>query len=252
VLLDGKVAIVTGAGQGIGLDYARGLAREGAAVTVAEINAETGKKAADQLVAEGAKAIFVETDVSSGESTNEMARRTAEEFGGVDILVNNAAIFYGLPFESIEEMPEERFDRVMAVNVKGVWLATRAVLPMMRARGGGVVINQSSVAAYLTNPNRLHYNVAKGAVITMTKALAKELGPDGVRVNAIAPGPVATEATLQGVPKELLEKLAETQCIKRMGDGDDMVGVLVFLASDMSKFMSGQVIIADGGLVMPG
>jgi NAD(P)-dependent dehydrogenase (short-subunit alcohol dehydrogenase family) len=252
VLLDGKVAIVTGGGQGIGLEYARALASEGAAVTIAEIKAEAGQAAAEKIRAEGGRSIFVETDVSNGDSTSAMARRTAEELGGIDILVNNAAIYFGLPFESIEEMPEERWDRVMAVNVKGVWLTTRAVLPEMRKRGGGAIVNQSSVAAFLTNPNRLHYNVAKGAVNTMTKALAKELGNDNIRVNAIAPGPIGTEATLTGVPAELLEKVAQTQCIKRMGDGEDLTGVLVFLVSDMSRFMSGQIVIADGGNVMLG
>jgi NAD(P)-dependent dehydrogenase (short-subunit alcohol dehydrogenase family) len=252
VLLEGKVAVVTGAGQGIGLEYALALAREGAAVTVAEINASTGQAAADQIVAEGGTALFVETDVSSVASTEAMAARSAKELGGIDILVNNAAIFYGLPFESIEEIPEARWDQVMAVNVKGVWLTTRAVVPEMRRRGGGTIVNQSSVAAYLTNPNRLHYNVAKGAVNTMTKALAKELGPDNIRVNAIAPGAIGTEATLTGVPMELLEKVAQAQCIKRVGEGADLTGVLLFLVTDMSRFMSGQIVIADGGSVMLG
>jgi NAD(P)-dependent dehydrogenase (short-subunit alcohol dehydrogenase family) len=252
MLLADKVAVVTGAGQGIGLEYARALSAEGAAVAIAEINPETGKAAADQIASEGLRALFVETDVSSGDSTAAMAKRVEGELGGIDILVNNAAIFYGLPFESIEEMPEDRWDRVMAVNVKGVWLTTRAVLPAMRRRGSGVIVNQSSVAAFLTNPNRLHYNVAKGAVNTMTKALAKELSVDNIRVNAIAPGPIGTEATLTGVPMELLQKVAESQCIKRVGEGDDLTGVLLFLASDMSKFMSGQIVIADGGNVMLG
>ncbi|MGH7859470.1 MAG: SDR family NAD(P)-dependent oxidoreductase, partial [Candidatus Binatia bacterium] len=142
----------------------------------------------------------------------------------------------------------ERFDRVMAVNVKGVWLATRAVLPHMRKRGGGAVMIQSSLAAYVGSPNRLHYNTSKAALIGMTKALARELAPDGVRVNCLAPGAIGTDATLQGVPKEILGNLAKTQLIKRLGTEADLVGPMLFLVSGMSAFMTGQVMVVDGGV----
>ena len=248
MLLDGKVAIVTGAGRGIGLEYAKALAKEGARVGVAEVDSESGKAAEKAIAAAGGEALFVETDVSSLPSTEAMVASVAARFGGIDILVNNAAIYAGLPFESIEAMPPERFDRVMAVNVKGVWLATRACLPHMRKRGGGVVMNQGSLAAYIGSPNRLHYNTSKAAVIGMTKALARELAPDGIRVNCLAPGAIGTEATVQGVPKEILDNLAKTQLVKRLGTEADLVGPMLYLVSSMSAFMTGQVMVVDGGV----
>ncbi|MGH7899766.1 MAG: SDR family NAD(P)-dependent oxidoreductase [Candidatus Binatia bacterium] len=248
MLVEGKVAIVTGAGRGIGLEYAKALAREGARVGVAEVDADGGRAAERAIRDAGGEALFVETDVSSLPSTEAMARAVAERFGGIDVLVNNAAIYAGLPFESIEAMPPERFDRVMAVNVKGVWLATRACLPYMRKRGGGAVMIQSSLAAYVGSPNRLHYNTSKSALIGMTKALARELAPDGIRVNCLAPGAIGTEATLQGVPKEILENLAKTQCVKRLGTEADLVGPMLYLVSSMSTFMTGQVMVVDGGV----
>jgi NAD(P)-dependent dehydrogenase (short-subunit alcohol dehydrogenase family) len=251
MLLDGRVAVVTGSGQGIGRGYAFGLARAGARIVVAEVNEDTGAAVAKELEADGHEAMFVATDVSSETSTADMAAAATDRFGGVDILVNNAAIFQGLPFESIEEMPLERWNRVLAVNLTGIWLTTRALLPAIRARGGGAVVNQTSTAAYLCNPNRLHYNVSKAAVIPMTKAMARELAADNIRVNAIAPGPVGTEA-LAGVPEALLEKIKEAMCVKRIGEPDDLVGALLFLVSDMSAWMSGQVLVVDGGSTMAG
>ncbi len=250
--LDGKVAIVTGAAQGIGAEYARGLAAAGAAVTVADVNVERGEETAAELRKDGYRALFVRTDVSDLASTEEMARVTAEEFGGIDILVNNAMVFAGLPFESIEEMPVERFDRVWSVGVKGTWLATRAVLPYLRQRGGGAVVNQGSTAAYHNSPRRLHYNVTKQAIHGMTKTLAKELGKDGVRVNCIAPGAIDTEATLTGVPTDILAKAVAGQAIPTQLHTSDLVGTLLFLVSDLSKYVTGQTIIADAGVCFLG
>ncbi|MGX1675513.1 SDR family NAD(P)-dependent oxidoreductase [Streptomyces sp. NPDC055400] len=250
--LQGKVAVVTGAAQGIGAEYARGLAEAGAAVTVADVQSGPGEEVAASLRKDGHRALFVRTDVSDLASVEDMARRTAEEFGGIDILVNNAMIFAGLPFESIEDMPVERFDRVWSVGVKGTFLATRVVLPYLRARGGGSVINQGSTAAYHNSPNRLHYNVTKQAVHGMTKSLAKELGKDGVRVNCIAPGAIDTEATLTGVPADVLTRAVAGQAIGRQLHTGDMVGVLLFLAGDQSAALTGQTLIADGGVCFVG
>jgi NAD(P)-dependent dehydrogenase (short-subunit alcohol dehydrogenase family) len=252
LLLQDKVAIVTGAGQGIGEAYAVGLAENGAAVVIADINEKGGQQVADKLTAAGHRAVFVRTDVADEASTTAMAARAVEEFGGIDILVNNAAIYAGLPYEGILEMPVERFDKVMAVAVKGTWLCTRAVVPAMRERGGGSIINQGSTAAYHHTPRRMHYNVSKVAVHGLTKSLAKELGADNIRVNCIAPGAVDTEATLSGVPGEVLARLSDMQLVKRQGHVDDMVGPLLFLASDQSAFMSGQVVVVDGGVVLNG
>jgi 3-oxoacyl-[acyl-carrier protein] reductase len=251
-VLQGKVAIVTGAAQGIGEEYARGLAAEGAAVTIADVNADKGEVVAEKLRADGHKAIFVKTDVSDLASVEEMAARTAAEFGGIDLLVNNAMIFYGLPFESIEEMPVERFDRVWSVGVKGTFLATRAVLPYLRKRGGGAIVNQGSTAAYHNSPNRLHYNVTKQAIHGMTKTLANELGKDGVRVNCIAPGATETEALTTGVPADVLQKATAGQAIQRLGQTTDLVGTLIFLLSDQSAMVTGQTIVVDGGVCFAG
>jgi NAD(P)-dependent dehydrogenase (short-subunit alcohol dehydrogenase family) len=250
--LEGKVAVVTGAAQGIGAEYARGLAEAGAAVTIADVNARGGEDVAAALRKDGHRALFIRTDVSEPDSTEEMARRTAEEFGGIDILVNNAMVFAGLPFESIEEMPVERFDRVWSVGVKGTWLATRAVLPYMRMRGGGSVVNQGSTAAYHNSPRRLHYNVTKQAIHGMTKSLAKELGKDGVRVNCIAPGAIDTEATLSGVPEDVLARAVAGQAMARQLHTGDLVGTLLFLVSDLSGPVTGQTLIADGGVCFVG
>ena len=250
-ILRDKVAIVTGAGQGIGRGYALGLAREGARLVVADIAEGPAQDTVALIRAEGLEAEMIRTDVSDAQSTLAMAAFAVERFGGVDILVNNAAMFAGLPSESMMDMPEERWDRVMAVNTKGVWLACRAVVPHMRARGGGVIVNQTSTAAYIGTPNRMNYNVSKAAIIPMTKTMAKELAAYGIRVNAIAPGPIATEA-LKGVPPEALERIAAQQCIKRLGQPEDLVGALLFLTSDMSAWISGQVLCVDGGNIMLG
>jgi NAD(P)-dependent dehydrogenase (short-subunit alcohol dehydrogenase family) len=250
-LLDGKIAVVTGAGQGIGRGYAFGVAEAGAKVVVADLNAERGAGVVDELQAAGHEALFVHTDVSSEESTVAMAAAVMERFGGVDVLVNNAAFFLGLPTESIEEMPIERWNKVLAVNLTGPLLVTRALLPAFRARGGGAIVNQTSTAAWHASPGRLHYNVSKAALIPLTKTLAKELAKDNIRVNAIAPGPIATEA-LAGLSQDILDRVMATMCVPRIGQPEDLVGALLFLASDMSSWMSGQVVVVDGGTIMMG
>lgn len=251
MLVEGKVAVVTGAGQGIGESYAHALASEGAAVVVAEINPEHGQKVADDLVALGHRALFVPTDVSSRESTDAMARQAAEAFGTIDILVNNAAIYYGLQYEALEDIDEAIWDRVMNVNVKGVWMTIRAALPYLRKQGG-VVVNQSSTATYFTAPRRMNYNVSKAAVITITKTLAKELAPDGIRVNAIAPGAIYTDATKQGVPQATLDRLKDAVLIKDFGEVDDLNGTLLFLVSKLGENITGQTLVVDGGVVLQG
>jgi len=248
---DGKVAVVTGAGQGIGKGYAQGLAAHGAAVVVADINDERGEGTAEEIRSSGARALYVHTDVSSAAGTIAMAERASAEFGGIDYLVNNAAWFLGLPTERFEDMPEETFDRAWAINVKGVWLTTRAVAPHMRRRGGGAIVNQTSTAAYLATPMRMSYNVTKTAVIPMTKTMAKELAEDNIRVNAIAPGPIGTEA-LMAVPQSAIDRAISTMAIKKLGEPEDLIGPLLFLLSDAAGWMTGQVVVVDGGSVMLG
>jgi NAD(P)-dependent dehydrogenase (short-subunit alcohol dehydrogenase family) len=249
--LGGKVAIVTGAARGIGRAYAHGLASAGAAVVMADIREDEGSEAAKAIEAGGGRAMFVSADVTDPVSTVGLAAATAGEFGGVDILVNNAAVFAGLSRAHLTELPVERWRRVLDVNVTGAWLCMRATVPHMQKRGGGAIINQASIAAYgMHGGGMLDYATSKTAIIGLTKSAAKELGSDGIRVNAICPGGVSTEAALElaGGDTTLIERLAdEAQLIKQVIGPDDMVGPLLFLASDASKFMTGQTVVVDGG-----
>ncbi len=251
ISLEGKVAIVTGAARGIGRAYADGLAAAGAAVAIADIREEEGSEAAKAIEAAGGRAMFVGADVTDPESTVGLAAATAGEFGGVDILVNNAAIFAGLSRAHLTELSVERWRRVIDVNVTGAWLCMRATVPYMQERGGGAIVNQASIAAYgMHGGGMLDYATSKTAIIGLTKSAAKELGADGIRVNAICPGGVSTEAALElaGGDTTLIERLAvEAQLIKQVIGPDDMVGPLLFLVSDASKFMTGQTVVVDGG-----
>ncbi len=252
--LKDKVAIITGAGQGIGEAYARRFAQEGATVVVADINAEKGTAVAKSI---GGPAVFERLDVSSEEDTKRVAKAVHDRFGRIDILINNAAIFYGIDqFNSSFDYLRKIFD----VNYFGTWLMCRAVFPYMEQQNSGVVINQSSSAAYL-HPNMpmpdglpsFHYSVTKAAINAMTHFMAGCVGISGIRVNAIAPGPTLTEATKQGVPQDILEMIVNMMmAIKKPLDPDDLTGTAVWLASDDAKMVTGQVIAVDGGMVMLG
>jgi NAD(P)-dependent dehydrogenase (short-subunit alcohol dehydrogenase family) len=238
-----KVVIVTGAAQGIGEAYARALAAEGAAVVVADVNAEPGEIVAKSIEADGGRAIFVHTDVSSAESANAMAARTVEELGGIDGLVNNAAIYGTMQFDLLISVDWDYYKKFMSVNMDGALVVTRAVYPFMQQRGGGSIVNQSSTAAYLYSG---FYGLAKTGVNGLTQQLAHEVGGMGIRVNAIAPGPTDTEATrvqAGDAAKDLVKGLA----IKRMGQPQDMVGACLFLLSDESAWITGQILAVDGG-----
>lgn len=259
--LKGKVAVVTGGGQGIGRAYALRFAREGAKIVVAEINEENGKKVAAEVQEAGGEAIAVKTDVSSEDSCNEMARAAHAQFGSIDILMNNAAIFYGMDRQN---QTLEYFNRILSVNLNGVWLATRAVEKYMKRQRSGKIINQSSTAAYMgntgfvdtTNPDLpsppFHYSVAKIGVNGMTKYFAGALGPWGINVNAIAPGVTLTEATKTVVPEEMISMIVMMTALKKALEPDDLTGPAVFLASEDSNLMTGQVLVVDGGMFMLG
>jgi 3-oxoacyl-[acyl-carrier protein] reductase len=250
--LENKVAIITGPG-GFAVGYCRGLADAGAKVVVAD-TPESGAATVEELRSSGRQASLIETDVTSETSAREMADTVKEKFGGADILVNNASMFQGLPFPSpdpIEEMPLELWNKVLAVNLTSVLIVSRAVIPLMRARGGGVIINQSSPAVWQNSPGRMHYTVAKGALLPMTRSMARELAADNIRVNAIAPGPVVA-ADLAGISDDVVARMTERMAIKRLGTPDDLVGPLLFLASETSAWMTGQVLVVDGGGFMVG
>lgn len=241
-----KVAVVTGAGQGIGEAYAKRLAAEGASVVVAEINAAEGERVAKEIEAGGGHAVFVPTDVSSVESTLAMGAAADDAFGGVDYLVNNAAIYGGMKIESLLTVDWDYYTRFMAVNMNGALLCTRAVYKSMAKRGGGAIVNQSSTAAWIAAG---YYGTAKLALHGLTGSLANELGWRNIRVNAIAPGPTDTEATRSTVG-EFVDGVLASMPIKRLGTVDDMANAVLFLLSDEASYITGHVLNVDGGQVM--
>lgn len=241
--LAGKRVIVTGAAGGLGRAFAEAFAREGARVMVADINLKGAEETAAGI---GTAALAAQVDVTSQASTAALAALAAEHLGGIDVLVNNAAIYAGLERKGFEQIDEAVWDRVMAVNVKGPWQMTRAVAPYLRAAGGGAVINVSSATVMSGSPDWLHYVSSKGAVIAMTRALARELGNDRVTVNALAPGFTLTEASL-GLMEDAASYGITRGAIKRAAGSDDMVGAALFLASPLASFITGQTLIIDGG-----
>jgi len=245
--ISGKVAIVTGAGQGIGDAYAKGLAEQGASVVVADINEANGARVAAEIAASGGTALFVPVDVSSPESTQAMAAKAIGAYGGIDFLVNNAAIYHGMKVAPLTTVDWDYYKRFMAVNMDGALLCTRACCDSMKARGGGAIINQSSTAAWMAMG---FYGIAKLALNGITQSLARELGPAGIRVNAIAPGPTDTEATRAVAPEAVMQRILASMPLARMGQVDDLVGSCLFLLSDEAAWLTGQVLNVDGGQIM--
>ena len=247
--LNGKVAIVTGGARGIGRAYAEALAEAGAAVLIADLLESEGAQTVGAIRAKGQQAAFRSVDVSSLEATEAMAQAVADEFGGIDILVNNAAMFASLKGGPMSDISVERWDKTMAVNVRGPWLCTRAVVPFMRQRGGGAIVNQTSISAF-GMAGMLDYTSSKAAIIGMTKSAASELGRDNIRVNAIAPGGTATEglSEIMGGNMGIAEERAKaTQLIAAQIMPEDMTGTLLLLVGDGAKFITGQTIVVDGG-----
>ncbi len=249
--LSEKVAIVTGAARGLGRAYAVELAAAGAAVVCADINdcADTAA-IVDQR---GGRALADEVDVTRGDSAEALAARTVEAFGRIDVLINNAALYGALHGGRFDQLDEAEWDSCMAVNVKGIWNCCKAVVPHMRAGGGGSIINISSVAALYGMPYGLHYTTSKGAVIGLTRGLAREVGRDGIRVNAVAPNLVLTEGTNE-FWGDKLEVAAETiranQALGKTLETEDLTGTVLYLAGDDSRFVTGQTIAVDGGTVL--
>ena len=241
---EGKVAIVTGGGQGIGETYAKSFAAEGACVVIAELNKEGGERVANEITEAGQSAVFVETDVSSEQDAAAAVAAAQDQFGGVDILVNNAAIFHGMRYETLLDVDMDYYYQIMKVNMHSPLVMTRAVAASMVQRGGGSVINQSSTAAWKAQGG--YYGVAKLGVQGLTMCLASELGDRNIRVNAIAPGPTDTEATRQ-VPAEILDHVVNGLALKRLGETVDVVNLAKFLASDEAAWITGQTFRVDGG-----
>ena len=248
--VEGRVCIVTGAAQGIGATYAKSLAGEGAKVVVSDI--DDASAVADEIRASGDDALALRSDVADWDSCQEMVAKTVEAYGRLDVLINNAAIFGKLERASIDEISPELFERLMKVNVGGTFLCTKAAVPVMREQRYGKIVNISTSRIFAGLPFYLHYDASKGAVFGMTRAMAKELGDDGIRVNAIAPGSTMSENVKartdwrDGGPAA---KLAG-RSLKRLQEPDDLIGACIFFASAESDFVTGQTLVIDGGGAM--
>jgi NAD(P)-dependent dehydrogenase (short-subunit alcohol dehydrogenase family) len=240
--LDGRVVIVTGGAQGIGRVYARRLRAEGARVVIADVDGPGVLATADELGALG-----MHVDVSDQDSVRSMLEQTLAAFGRVDVLVNNAALFGRLEYQPIEELGVELWDRVMAVNVRGPFLCCQAVIPVMKRQGSGKIINIASGILLSGTPHLLHYVTSKGAVFAMTRALSREVGPFGITVNSLAPGFTLSESVLEYHPLEQRERSRESRALARDEVPEDLEGALVFLASDDANFMTGQMVVVNGG-----
>ena len=247
---ENKVVIVTGAARGLGQEYARQFARHGANVAVTDL-----RDCSDTLgviESEGGVGFASSTDVTSAQSTQAFADAVTEKFGRIDVLINNAALYGSLTFAPFQKLDEAEWDAAMHVNVKGIWQCCKAVLPAMQAQNEGSIVNISSLAAVYGMPNGLHYTASKAAVIGATRGLARELGRYNIRVNAVAPNVVNTEATgevFQDKRDKIVEVTLSQQAIRKPLETEDIVGAVLYLASDHSKLTTGQTIMVDGGTV---
>ena len=246
-LLTDHTIIVTGAATGIGQAFALGAAAQGAHVLVADLNA--ADETMDLIKSQGGRASYARVDVSDEASVQAMAEAALKATGRIDGLINNAAYFREVKLTPFEELDPLIWDRIFQVNVKGVWLCCKAVMPAMRARHSGSIVNIASVVAVAGQPGYLHYVATKGAVLSMTKGLAKECGKDGVRCNVIAPGFVITDAT-KNRPIEWQQSFLKARALSREQRPDDLVGTALYLLSDLAGFVSGQTIVVDGGHIM--
>jgi NAD(P)-dependent dehydrogenase (short-subunit alcohol dehydrogenase family) len=246
--LHGRVAIVTGAGQGLGRVFAKAFAMAGAIPVIAERNHDKGKAVAAEI---GNEAFAIHTDVADPASIDSMVAEVDRRFGRVDILVNNAGIFSTLEMRPFDQIPLDEWEEVLRVNVTGPFLCARAVLPAMRRAKWGRIINMASGAVTLGRPNYLHYITSKAALVGMTRSMARELGADGITVNSILPGATFTEIERKTVSPAQKQRIVAQQCIPRPEVPEDLVGTVLFLASEASAFITGQGLTVDGGCTHP-
>lgn len=245
--LKGRVVIITGAGQGIGKVFAKAFAQSGAIAVIAERNAASGAAVAKEINAASGQALAVTTDVAQAGSIAAMVAEVERLYGRIDILINNAGLFSTLDMRPFDKIPLDEWEQVLRVNVIGPFLCSRAVLPAMRRGKWGRIINMASGAVTMGRPNYLHYIASKGALAGMTGSMARELGPDGITVNAILPGATFTEIERKTVSPEQKLRIVAQQCIPRPETPDDLVGTALFLASDNAAFLTGQCLTVDGG-----
>jgi 3-oxoacyl-[acyl-carrier protein] reductase len=251
-VLQDKVAIITGGGRGIGRAFALRFAEEGAKIMIPDISLERAEAVVKEIKAKGGEAAAMLADISDESATQKMAEEVIKQFGKVDILVNNAAIWFGINITPWDGWSVEQWDNIFDVNVKGTWLCCKAIAPLMIKQSKGKIINiASNVARVPAAQHFLPYSCSKGAVYTLTHALARALGPSGINVNAIGPGYTASEASLGQINSDKIFELATSeQSLTRREEPVDLVGTAVFLASADSDFICGQVIFVDGGTVM--
>ena len=250
--LEGKVAVVTGAGSGIGRAIAHRFAQEGASVVIAEVNRDAGASAASEIRAEGGSALFVPTDVSRAADVEAMVRRTVAEFGRLDVLVNNAAIQI---LGRLADTSEEDWDRLQSVNLKGVFLCSKYAIPEMVRTGGGSIVNLASVLGLVGDPDLAAYCAAKGGVLALTKAAALAYGPAGIRVNAICPGDVDTPMVRDYFnkdpdPEALRRRISSEYALRRIAEPREIAEAALFLASDASSFVTATALVIDGGYTL--
>jgi 3-oxoacyl-[acyl-carrier protein] reductase len=246
-----KVVVITGAGQGLGRAFAKTFASGGAKVVIAERNVDKAREVEREIAAGNGHAIVVETDVANEASVKRMAECVDKTFGRADVLINNAAIFSTLEMRPFEQIPLAEWEAVLRVNVTGPFLCARELVPLMRKNKWGRIINMASGAVTLGRPNYLHYIASKSALAGMSHSMARELGPDGITVNAILPGATFTEIQRKTVSPEQKQRIVGMQSIPRPQVPEDLLGVVLFLASDASAFMTGQEVTVDGGATHP-
>lgn len=246
--LTGRVVIITGAGQGIGREYARQLAAAGAVPIVAEINEDNARRVVDEILASGGSAMAVHTDVADAASVADAVRSVMDAYGRIDGLVNNAGIFSTLKMREFTDIPLDEWDLVLRVNITGCFLMARAVAPVMKEQNWGRIINITSGSVPLGVKNYMHYVTSKSALIGMTNSMARELGAFGITVNAVQPGGTFTEVPRETVTEAGKAWLKQTQCIPREEVPMDLVGLVLFLNTEAAGFITGQTIACDGGL----
>jgi len=247
--LEDKVAIVTGGASGLGKTFCLALAEQGAKLVVADIKDEEAQQTAAEIQAKGGSALSLKVDVTSEEDTLGMAQGTLKQFGRIDVLVNNAAMVYGITRKPFTEIPPAEWDKLMAVNLKGAFLCCRAVFPQMKKQGKGKIINLASETAFTGSNNLIHYVTSKGGVISFTRALAGEVGQYGICVNAIGPGFTVSESS-RSLIDDITRYDVSLTPLRRLEKPEDLVGALIFLAGDESDFITGQTLVVDGGRYM--
>jgi 3-oxoacyl-[acyl-carrier protein] reductase len=248
--LSGRTVIITGGGKGIGKIYAQEFAKVGASVMAADIDEAAAKAVADSIVKDGGAALGLGIDIANEQATEAMAQAALDRFGRIDVLVNNASLMSVLARRSWLEIPVEEWDRVMAVNLRGMFLCCRAVFPAMKAQKHGKIVNISSSRFFEGSPNRLHYTTSKAGVVGFTRALAREVGELGITVNAVAPGLTESDTQVASSSGNYLAARSGGRAIDRVQVPEDLVGAVMFLSAPASDFMTGQTLLVDGGKMM--